>query len=728
MEDPTKVKVRLKDGGGGPTAQRRHELTNLLRLYDITVLRLIDQRDGWVIATQSTNEVNQLVSSKHVKEDLQNLGLEVVTPNNIKCKYQLVIKKVDYSILEYSEDQIKQEMTRNEPIMTDQIEEIFLMYEHNIIKLKLKSLTVANKIKENGVKLFGFKCRYIENERNNRIQQCMLCYQYDHQASACQAKTIICSECSSTGHTWKDCNPMNKKKCTQCHEEHRTFSNKCKIRKQKILEEENIRKKKEEENQQKIKPIAEALKTNNKVTEISFANVVRRNIEEATTVTGAMIKENNKETSKNIQAMVKEAVKEEMKELYANIIELIRGTISQEVAYYTTAIREGQEELKKEINSLKTLRTVVKRKADENETMTRRIETDTEGEKTHPAIRKPRLKKKPEKKQATPRRLNTGQLKAMLTSGDIVKSSTNLKKSKEPAKETETEDMEAQENTQDEGTTTEGKETNKKPQNKGKAVKALNYAEIDTDHVMRQLSSTTSSDSDSFGEHEIEHEPIKIVSSEPSPDSVPNSQQLSPLMPMPEISTPTPIAIITEQIEQLSMKKKMEELIAEMETLKEYKERKEKEEQEAKAEETRIRNKKEEKRKIERSVLERIKQVGIEQVHLETYEEKGRIRGEQYGIDYEQESEELNEFNRKFEIFNTKFEFVLDEINRSNNHRLEECKMLPPAEGMKKWEEYSKELKTRDQEARRLEGVNFIEAKKEALGEQTSQEEENFSC
>ena len=149
MEDPTKVKVRLKTGGGGPTAQRRICLLNLLRRNNISILRLIDQKDGWVIVTQSAKDVQQIASNQQIKEELSRQELEVILPNNLKCKYQLVIKKIDYTVLEYSEEQIKEEITRNEPITRNQIESIYIMHDHNIIKLKLKSLTVADKLKEN---------------------------------------------------------------------------------------------------------------------------------------------------------------------------------------------------------------------------------------------------------------------------------------------------------------------------------------------------------------------------------------------------------------------------------------------------------------------------------------------------------------------------------------------------------------------------------------------------
>ena len=141
--------------------------------------------------------VRDVLTVNQLQDEIKALNMELTLPMELINQHQLVIKKVDSSVMDYEEENIINEIYRTEPSTKNQIESIYLMKVHNIIKIKFRNITVAKRIKEEGVRMFGWICRTIEFERSNIVKQCFKCYSYDHPTSDCTASTPICSECSS---------------------------------------------------------------------------------------------------------------------------------------------------------------------------------------------------------------------------------------------------------------------------------------------------------------------------------------------------------------------------------------------------------------------------------------------------------------------------------------------------------------------------------------------------
>ena len=246
MDETTKIRVKIKHGH--PTAQTRRGLMSLLRMKNINIYRLLDLQDGWAIVCQTWQDVQGVIG---METDLTRMNIEIITPPSMRNKCTLVVKKIDNDIFNYTDEEIIHEIEQHEPGAVGNVKEIYKMQEHNILKIKLENLTLATKMKNLGIKLFGCICNIIEYERNNRIPQCMKCYAYEHTSAACNTTILTCSECAQTGHTWKTCEERVKR-CVTCQGAHRTFSAQCKIRKEKLMEKENKRKDREEENMQII--------------------------------------------------------------------------------------------------------------------------------------------------------------------------------------------------------------------------------------------------------------------------------------------------------------------------------------------------------------------------------------------------------------------------------------------------------------------------------------------
>ncbi|XP_037774971.1 uncharacterized protein LOC119571994 [Penaeus monodon] len=160
----------------------------------------------------------------------------------------VVLKGIDAEILRESPNAIATEITKSAPFA--KVDDVYIMEKPHIIKVRLRTMDMADKIKENGLRLFWFSIppRNIEYERYTNVPQCMVCYSYTHTKATCPDKTKkICSECAEEGHIFRECPNKTKPKCINCGENHRALSGKCITRKEVIKKIENERINKEKE-------------------------------------------------------------------------------------------------------------------------------------------------------------------------------------------------------------------------------------------------------------------------------------------------------------------------------------------------------------------------------------------------------------------------------------------------------------------------------------------------
>lgn len=160
----------------------------------------------------------------------------------------LVLKGIDDEILKKPANAIKAEIAKNAPFT--KTDNVYIMEKAHIIKVRLRTMAMAEKIKETVLRLFWFSTpqRNIEYERYTNVPQCMVCYSYEHVKNSCPTKEKkICSECAQEGHTFRDCQNRQNPKCVNCGENHRTLSGKCKTRKEVIqrIEKEKMTREKE---------------------------------------------------------------------------------------------------------------------------------------------------------------------------------------------------------------------------------------------------------------------------------------------------------------------------------------------------------------------------------------------------------------------------------------------------------------------------------------------------
>ena len=114
------------------------------------------------------------------------------------------------------------------------VNEIYKIKQSHLIKIQLMEHEMATLIKEKGLLITYFKMppTYIDYERFIPMIQCMNCNDYGHIKRNCKKPELtLCSECGENTHTHSRCLNKINKKCTNCKGPHRTFSNKCLVRK-----------------------------------------------------------------------------------------------------------------------------------------------------------------------------------------------------------------------------------------------------------------------------------------------------------------------------------------------------------------------------------------------------------------------------------------------------------------------------------------------------------------
>ena len=319
-----KVKIRPKDRDKPPDQETRRKLLKELDNINIDINRIIDLRDGWVICTPEVNQAK--LTTDNVTKILNNIRVEVALPRAAQAKYTLVFKKLDRTILEHSEAEIKQEFEYRAPCTINKIDEIYKMQQHSIIKVKFNDMETAIKIKKEGIKIFYCTLPpwQIENERTVNLLQCMKCYGYGHATTTCHETVQICSECSSSSHTWKECDAReNQKVCTQCRGPHRTFSGLCTVRKAEIKKALEEKARKEEENA--IKPYVNVIKqsTSNAVqaTQRTFRDALKQNTEHARGETRQIVEATQETLLQKIEEIIDRKLNEMVDKLKTALIQ-----------------------------------------------------------------------------------------------------------------------------------------------------------------------------------------------------------------------------------------------------------------------------------------------------------------------------------------------------------------------------------------------------------------------
>ena len=193
-----RVKVKKKPPEK-PTKEDLLALRSIIGRGQITTHRYLPQNDGWIVLVQSVQHAQKMLDNTF-REEINRIGLEIDLPPELKAQHTIVVKKLDFLIYDYSKKEIIEEIEEQNQAR-QQVEDIYLMQKHDIIKIKFRNIELAQKIKQNGIYIYSnfYPSTQIEDDRYTKINQCMSCYSYNHSKAQCpnKEKEKICSECSN---------------------------------------------------------------------------------------------------------------------------------------------------------------------------------------------------------------------------------------------------------------------------------------------------------------------------------------------------------------------------------------------------------------------------------------------------------------------------------------------------------------------------------------------------
>ena len=235
-----RVKIKHKS----PSTTTKTKLLETLSKNLIYVTRVIVLSDGFVVLTRTDEDLDAIFKGD-CAQDLQNNDFQPILPPELRAKRTVLIFRVDDHIFSRDEEEIQENLLKENSWMQDGIANIYKFPKSNIIKICFRQTITAKKATEQGILGFNMHIPHynIKIEEFIHINTCMKCYQMeDHFTNQCpQPRDFkVCSECGRVGHTWRECREKTKQ-CVNCEGPHRTLANQCPERK-KIRDEKKQKK------------------------------------------------------------------------------------------------------------------------------------------------------------------------------------------------------------------------------------------------------------------------------------------------------------------------------------------------------------------------------------------------------------------------------------------------------------------------------------------------------
>ena len=227
MELTVKIRCRQRSEASWRT------LSRLIYDNNCNCSKLKPINEGFLAFLNSDEDLNRIVKSE-ITERFKDNGFEVVIPYTLLCKKTVIAWNIDAEIFKINEDEMLQElMSCNAGL---EIIQLTKFNNARNFKFVCKEAYMANNCLNHGIRMFdmSFPARMLsaQKPKGNNLQRptfCFRCYAInDHSVRDCPKppEFTICSECSSTNHSWQNCTSTTKK-CLNCSGEHRTMSNTC---------------------------------------------------------------------------------------------------------------------------------------------------------------------------------------------------------------------------------------------------------------------------------------------------------------------------------------------------------------------------------------------------------------------------------------------------------------------------------------------------------------------
>ena len=165
---------------------------------------------------------------------LRDIDCDPRVPPDLQAKRSIIIRRVDQTIHNQSSSSIKTELERlNDWLVVDSI---YKFPKSRTLKVSFTCQEMVNLSLVHGLIMFHLHIPTtdISREEFTDLMMCFRCYQWEsHPTEACPKPKshVICSLCSATDHSFKNCT-ADFKKCINCMGSHPTMSFSCPKRKE----------------------------------------------------------------------------------------------------------------------------------------------------------------------------------------------------------------------------------------------------------------------------------------------------------------------------------------------------------------------------------------------------------------------------------------------------------------------------------------------------------------
>jgi len=225
------------------SVSRKNQILDVCKNNNIRVIKIIDKPNHYLVIFPSSDDADRIFDAA-LAHLFAAANVEPVMPNELKAGRTIIVKRIDEIIFSASEDEIKSSV-ENENAGTV-ITEIHKFKNSPGIKVIFSNTVMAEKSLRNG--FFAFRLfippNSIQRDEFIHIQTCYRCYKIEnHSTPSCPSvqenpEYKICSLCSSSNHTWKQCQET-RRSCSNCGGEHSALSYLCKVRQDAIKNKRN---------------------------------------------------------------------------------------------------------------------------------------------------------------------------------------------------------------------------------------------------------------------------------------------------------------------------------------------------------------------------------------------------------------------------------------------------------------------------------------------------------
>lgn len=239
-------RVKIKHPRPKEIATRR----KLLEIFspNIRAHKLIPTHDAIIALTDTDKDVDYIFQPDKLDE-LGNEHFIPIMPPELKSKRTVVCMRLDAIVYDNEPEEIKHEVEQGQSWA--KVKEVYKFPRSNTIKITFLTSEMASKACRTGLLMFhmAITTSQMKEETYTPLITCNKCYAVEsHETKQCPTPQdyIVCSECGSNEHIYKDCNNAGKS-CINCGQAHSARAMKCPVRKQALREKEDkIRKEKEQ--------------------------------------------------------------------------------------------------------------------------------------------------------------------------------------------------------------------------------------------------------------------------------------------------------------------------------------------------------------------------------------------------------------------------------------------------------------------------------------------------